>query len=208
MPTLPLYNSKGEQAGEVSLADGLFGVEPNEPVVHQAVTAYLANQRQGTASTRTRGMVSGGGKKPYRQKGTGRARQGTRRAPHYPGGGVVFGPHPRDYRMALPKKMRALAFASALSDKVAAGRVTVVDQIAPETATTKAMAGLLAALGLAGQPLLVVAEELAGPLVLAARNLAGVDLVTAAELNTYQVVSASRLLVTKGALERLEGRAS
>ena len=110
--------------------------------------------------------------------------------------------------MGLPKKMRALAFASALSDKVAAGLLTVVEELAPATPTTKAMVGLLAGLGLAKQPLLVVAEELAGPLVLAARNLAGVTLVTAAELNTYQVVSAPRLLVTKGALARLEGRAS
>jgi len=203
MPTLPLYNSKGEQAGEVSLSEALFGVEPHQPVVHQAVVAHLANQRQGTASTRTRGLVRGGGHKPWRQKGTGRARQGTRSAPHWRGGGVAFGPHPRDYRIALPKRMKALAFASALSDKVASGLLTVVDRMGLESPTTRAMVTLLANLGVAA-PVLVLVEALEDDLVRAARNLPGVELVTADQLNTYQVLAAARLLATKGALDRLQ----
>jgi len=203
MPTLPVLNSRGEAAGEVSLPEALFGVEPNEAVVHQAVVTYLANQRQGTASTRTRGMVRGGGRKPWRQKGTGRARQGSRRAAHWTGGGVVFGPHPRDYRMALPRKMRALALASALSDKVANGLLTVVDEIALERGQTREMAALLAAVGVEA-PVLILLDRWHEAVVRASRNLPGVELAIAEGINTYQVVAAARLLVTKAALARLE----
>ena len=205
MPTLPVYNSKGEAAGEVTLAEALFAVEPNEPVVHQAVVTFLANQRQGTASTRGRSEVRGGGHKPWRQKGTGRARQGTRTAPHWKGGGVAFGPKPRNYRQALPKRMRELAFACALSDKLASGLVKVVNQLELAEATTRSMAGLLARLEVAG-PVLVVMDEPDPVVTQASGNLPGVRLVRADELNTYQVVAAAQLLFTQAALARLEER--
>src|SRR5207302_891431 len=149
-------NLAGEAVGTIALDDRVFGIEPNRAVLHQAVVAHLANQRQGTADTKTRGEVAGGGRKPYRQKGTGRARQGSIRAPHYKGGGVVFGPHPRSYHQRLPRKMRRLALRSALSDKATSESVIVVDRLQVEDGRTKTLIGVLAALGVSGRALMVI----------------------------------------------------
>src|SRR5437763_11503625 len=149
-------NVAGESVGTIALDDRVFGIEPNLAVLHQAVVAHLANQRQGTADTKTRGEVAGGGRKPYRQKGTGRARQGSIRAPHYKGGGVVFGPHPRSYHQALPRKMRRLALRSALSDKAANGGITVLDRFELADTRTKTMLTALGTLGLAGRTIIVL----------------------------------------------------
>ncbi len=146
----------GQSVGNVELDDRVFGIEPNRAVLHQAVVAHLANQRQGTSDTRTRAQVSGGGKKPWRQKGTGRARQGSTRAPHWRGGGIVFGPHPRDYHQRLPRKMRRLALRSALSDKVASGQLVVVDRLTIEDGRTKTLVSALNALGLDGRVVMVL----------------------------------------------------
>ncbi len=148
----------GQSVGNVELDDRVFGIEPNRAVLHQAVVAQLANQRQGTAETKTRAMVSGGGKKPWRQKGTGRARQGSTRAPHWRGGGVVFGPHPRDYHQRLPRKMRRLALRSALSDKLASGQLVIVDRLMIDDGRTKTLLSAMNALGLAGRVIMVVPE--------------------------------------------------
>ncbi len=148
----------GQSVGNVELDERVFGIEPNRAVLHQAVVAHLANQRQGTSDTRTRAEVSGGGKKPWRQKGTGRARQGSTRAPHWRGGGIVFGPHPRDYHQRLPRKMRRLALRSALSDKVASGQLIVVDRVTIDDGRTKTLVAALNALGLDGRVVIVLPQ--------------------------------------------------
>src|SRR5437764_10764784 len=146
-----IKSASGQSAGTVTLDDRVFGIEPNRAVLHQAVVAQQANMRQGTAATKTRGMVQSSGKKPWRQKGTGRARQGMVSAPHYRGGGVVFGPHPRDYHQRLPRKMRRLALRSALSDKASSGGLIVVDRFDVGEGRTKAMLTMLAAIGIQGR---------------------------------------------------------
>src|SRR5438874_2079778 len=146
MPTTTLYTKTGSEAGTVDLPDTLFAAPVNEAVMHQAVVAQLAGRRIGTADTKTRGQVSGGGAKPYRQKGTGRARQGSRRAPHYAGGGVVFGPHPRSYEQRLPKRMKRLALRGALTAKLADDAIRVVDRFALEEIRTRELLAILAAL--------------------------------------------------------------
>src|SRR5436190_20128249 len=143
MPSVKLYNMDGKDIGELSLPDSVFGVEPSIPLIHQAVTTEEANSRQGTADTKTRGEIRGGGRKPWRQKGTGRARQGSTRAPHWRHGGVVFGPHPRSYVKALPRKMRRLAMRSVLSDRAAQGRILLIDSFEALEPRTKAMIATL-----------------------------------------------------------------
>lgn len=152
-------NLSGEKVGQMELDDRVFGIEPNRAVVHQVVVAQLANRRQGTADTRTRAQVRGGGSKPWRQKGTGRARQGSRRAPHWRGGGIVFGPHPRSYRQAVPRKVRRLALRSSLSDKVATGELMVVDRFVVEDGRTKTLIQTLGALGVQGKVIIVLSER-------------------------------------------------
>src|SRR5437868_10769469 len=151
-------SASGQSAGTITLDDRVFGIEPNQAVLHQAVVAQLANQRQGNAATKTRGMVQSSGKKPWRQKGTGRARQGMVSAPHFRGGGVVFGPHPRDYHQRLPRKMRRLALRSALSDKASSGGLVIVDGFDIAEGRTKALMAMLEAIGAAGKAILVVPE--------------------------------------------------
>lgn len=187
MPTVPLHASSGGRAGQVDLADDIFGIEPNVAVMHQVVTAQLAARRAGTQSTKTRREVSGGGAKPYRQKGTGNARQGSIRAPHYRGGGVALGPKPRSYAQRTPKKMKALALRSALSDRAADDKVVVVDSYGFDSPSTKAAAKLLAELGVEGRALVVVShgDEVTQR---SFRNLANVHLVTTGELNPYDVL--------------------
>ncbi|HOF87656.1 MAG TPA: 50S ribosomal protein L4 [Armatimonadota bacterium] len=205
MVTIPLYTPAGETAGSLDLADEVFGVAPNPALVHQAVVATLANRRQGTHDTKTRGEVHHSTRKVYRQKGTGRARQGMRSAPHWKGGGIAFGPHPRDYDQGLPKKMRRKALLSALSARVADAHVVVVESFGLAAPKTREAVKLLGALGLAGvRRLLVVLDDAGDEAILAFRNLPNVQLTTAQMLCTYDVLCAERLLFTRGSLERFQ----
>ena len=186
----------------IDLDDRVFGIKPNQAVVHQAVVAQQANARQGTHDTRTRGEVAGGGKKPYRQKGTGYARQGSKRAPHYRGGGVVFGPHPRSYEKALPKKMRRLAMRSALSASLAEDRLTVVDAFAVADGKTRGLLAALATLGVTGGALVVLGER-SDALFRAARNLDNVHVVTPNGLCLLDVLKLPRLIMVESAVAEL-----
>ncbi|MGB9877086.1 MAG: 50S ribosomal protein L4 [bacterium] len=207
MPTIALLNQSGEVVGEMQLREEVFGVEPNHTLMHQAVLSYLANQRQGTHSTKTRGEVRGGGRKPWRQKGTGRARQGSIRAPQWVGGGTVFGPHPRDYSFYLSKKERRSALRSALSAKLADGEIKVVDELNIDEPKTKKMEAVLRSLGLEGKRTLIVTEKINPLIILSARNIPYVaGVVEAKDLNTYDVLSVENLLMTKEAVKVIEER--
>jgi large subunit ribosomal protein L4 len=187
MPSVPLRNRAGAEVGTVELDDRVFGIEPNVPVMHQVVTAQLAARRSGTQSTKTRAEVAGGGAKPYRQKGTGRARQGSIRAPHFRGGGVALGPKPRSYVLRTPKQMKRLALHSALSDRAAEGKVIVVEDWDFAAPRTKDGVACLQALGVEGRALVVVPAE-ATTAQLTFRNLPEVHVLTPGELNTYDVL--------------------
>jgi large subunit ribosomal protein L4 len=190
----------GETAGTMTLDDRVFGIEPNRAVLHQAVVAQLANMRHGTADTRTRAEVAGGGKKPWRQKGTGRARQGSTRAPHWRGGGIVFGPHPRSYHQALPRKMRRLALRSALSEKAAASSIVVVDDFALEDARTKTLMAVLAALGVQGGAILVLSQA-DERVRLASGNLSDVHVALPNGLSLLDALQADVIVFSKDAVE-------
>jgi large subunit ribosomal protein L4 len=192
----------GKVLRSIDLDDRVFGIKPNRAVVHQAVVTQEANARQGTHDTRTRGEVAGGGKKPYRQKGTGYARQGSKRAPHYRGGGVVFGPHPRSYEKAFPKKMRRLAMRSVLSARVAEDALMVVDAFTIEGGKTRALLGTLAGLNAAEGALLVLGE-FSDSIFRAARNLDKVHVVTPNGLCLLDVLRLPRIIVTESAVEAL-----
>jgi large subunit ribosomal protein L4 len=192
----------GKVLRNIDLDDRVFGIRPNHAVVHQAVVTQQANARQGTHDTRTRGEVAGGGKKPYRQKGTGYARQGSKRAPHYRGGGVVFGPHPRSYEKAFPKKMRRLAMRSVLSARVAEDAFMVVDAFTIESAKTKALLGTLAALNSADGAL-VVLGEFSETIFRAARNLDRVHVVTPNGLCLLDILRLPRMIVVESAVQAL-----
>lgn len=193
---------RGTVLREIDLDDRVFGIEPNAAVVHQAVVTQQANARQGTHDTRTRGEVAGGGKKPYRQKGTGYARQGSRRAPHYRGGGVVFGPHPRSYTKAMPRKMRRLALRSVLSARAAESALTIVDSFTLETPKTRTLLETLATLGVPSGAVIVVAERSDG-LLRAARNLDHVHVVTPNGLNLLDLLRLPRVIVAEAAVQEL-----
>jgi large subunit ribosomal protein L4 len=195
MPTATLYTKTGSEAGTIDLPDALFAAPVNEAVMHQAAVAQLAGRRTGTHDTKTRGEVRGGGRKPYRQKGTGRARQGSRSAPHYAGGGVVFGPHPRSYAQRLPKRMRRLALVGALTSKFDGGAVRVVRDLELEAIRTRELVGYLSALGLRGKILLVEAGR-DERLELSARNVPGVSVIRADSLNVVDVLDADVLVIT------------
>jgi large subunit ribosomal protein L4 len=203
MPETTLYARTGEAIGTVELPAGLFAAPVNAAVIHQAVTAQLAGRRLGTHDTKTRGEVAGGGRKPYRQKGTGRARQGSRRAPHFAGGGVVFGPHPRSYAQRLPRKMKRLALVGALTAKFGDDAVRVLDAFGLEEIRTKALAGVLANLG-AGGRVLIVAPARDERLHLSARNLPAVDVLLADSLNVVDVIRADVIVIEQPAIARLE----
>jgi large subunit ribosomal protein L4 len=195
MASIALKDRTGADTGTVDLDDALFAVQPNVPVMHQVVTAQLAARRSGTQSTKTRAEVSGGGAKPWKQKGTGRARQGSTRAPHWQGGGVALGPKPRSYKQRTPKKMIRLALASALSDRASEGKVVVVTGWGIETPSTKAAKSLLAALGVSGKILVVVgAEEIVA--AKSFRNLPDVHVLLNAELNAYDVLCCDWVVFT------------
>jgi large subunit ribosomal protein L4 len=199
MATLKMKNAAGKEAGSVELDDAVFGVQPNVPVMHQVVTAQLAARRSGTQSTKTRSEVRGGGAKPYRQKGTGNARQGSIRAPHFSGGGIALGPKPRKYNQRTPKKMVRLALRSALSDRASEGRVTVIDSWSFTQPSTKEGRKTLAALGIEGRVLIVLGagDETAA---MSFRNIPEVQLIAAQELNAYDVLCNDHILFTSSTL--------
>jgi large subunit ribosomal protein L4 len=193
---------RGTVLRTIDLDDRVFGIQPNAAVVHQAVVSQQANARQGTHDTRTRGEVAGGGKKPYRQKGTGYARQGSRRAPHYKGGGVVFGPHPRSYDKALPRKMRRLAMRSVLSARAAEDALTIVDAFTLDGAKTRSLLQTLTALGAAEGAVIVLGERADG-VFRAARNLDRVHVVTPNGLNLLDMLRLPRLILAESAINEI-----
>ena len=232
MPNIKVMDMTGKEVGEMTLSDVIFGAEVNKAVLHAAVRAYLMNQRQGTQSTLTRTEVSGGGKKPWRQKGTGRARQGSTRAPQWTHGGVALGPKPRDYRLAMNKKTKRIALFSALSAKVAAGELVVVDEIKLEAYKTAEMVKMLAALGCkkevtknykvttiqdgeaireiktrtatVAQKALVVLPGTEGFVIKSCANIPGVETTLYSTINVYEVLKAEKVIMTKAAIEKLE----
>lgn len=203
MATIEIKDAKGAAAGTAELSDAVFGIEPNVPVMHQVVRAQRASWRQGTHNTRTRGEVRGGGKKPWRQKGTGRARQGTIRAPHWVGGGVVFGPHPRSYAFRVNNKEVKLAMRSALSAKLADGEFIVVDNFDFEQPRTKDAVAALKALGVEGRVTIVIGNEDVNAF-LSFRNIPTVNIIPMHEINTYELLDNKKLVVTAQALKYIE----
>lgn len=201
---IDVLSLKGEKVKDIKLEDNIFNIEPNDAVVKDAIVAAMAGARQGTASVKTRAEVSGGGRKPYRQKGTGNARQGSIRAPHYRHGGIVFGPVPRDYSKKMNKKEKKLALKSALSYKVLDKELVVVSTIEFETNKTKEMVNLLEGLNLTNHKVLVCVKELTDNVCLAARNLANVKVVLPSEINTFDLISSDNLLIEEEALTMLE----
>lgn len=199
-----VLNLKGEKVKDIKLEDNIFNIKPNDAVIKDAVVAAMAGARQGTAKVKTRAEVSGGGRKPYRQKGTGNARQGSIRAPHYRHGGIVFGPVPRDYSKKMNKKEKRLALLSALSYKVLDKELVVVDTIKFKTNKTKEMKSLLDELNLTNEKVLLCVSELTDNVCLASRNLANVKVVLPTEVNTFDVVSSDKLLIEEKALTTLE----
>jgi len=232
MPVVKIVNMSGKEVGELNLNDKLFGADVNAAVLHAAVRTYLMNQRQGTQSTLTRTEVSGGGKKPWRQKGTGRARQGSTRAPQWTHGGIALGPKPRDYRLDMNKKARRVALFSALSDKVANGNLVVVDQISLEKPSTKAIAGMLKTFGFEktytksyktitvedGKTVygtetreakkdmrtLVVLDSIDATVIRSCNNLAAAKTTQYSTLNVYDILNAEKLVMTVEAVKKLE----
>lgn len=203
MPNIAVVDMAGKSVGEITLSDAVFGIKPNAAVMHAAVVNYLANQRQGTQSTLTRTEVSGGGKKPWRQKGTGHARQGSTRAPQWRHGGIVHAPKPRDYSYSLNKKVKRLALKSALSDKVLTGNMIVLDELKTETYKTKVVADCLKAIG-AGKKTLIVLEDNNAFAVKSIANIAGAKSAQVGTINTYDIINADTLVVVKNAVAKLE----
>lgn len=203
MPQVTVFDMSGKSVGEMSLSDAIFGIEPNQPVMHAAVVNYLANQRQGTQSTLTRSEVAGGGRKPWKQKGTGRARQGSIRAPQWTHGGIALGPKPRDYSYSLNKKVKRLALKSALSSKALENNMIVVDNISVEEFKTKAVAEMLSKLG-AEKKALIVMPELNDKLVKSAANIPGVKTALVNTLNVYDILNCDKFIVAKAAAEKIE----
>ena len=198
-----VFDMAGKQVGEITLSDAVFGIEPNEAVVHDVVKNHLANCRQGTQSALTRAEVSGGGIKPWRQKGTGRARQGSIRAPQWTHGGIVFAPKPRDYSYTLNKKVKRLAMKSGLSDKAASENIVVIDEIKMDSIKTKTFKTFLNAVGVTGKALVVTAENDA-IVVKSAANIPGILVTFANLINVYDILNAQKLVVDKAALAKIE----
>ena len=203
MPKVQIFDMAGNAVSELELAGAVFGIEPNQVAVHACVVNYLANQRQGTQSTLTRSEVRGGGRKPWRQKGTGHARQGSIRAPQWTHGGVALGPKPRDYSYRINKKVKRLAVLSALSDKAVSGNMIVVDKMTAEEYKTKAVVAMLTAVG-AGKKNLIVNEAVDAKFVKSAANIPGVKTTTASSVNTYDVVNADKMIISLEAAKKLE----
>ena len=203
MASIEMKNASGKKVKSVDLSASVFGIEPNVAAMHEVVRAQRAAWRAGTHETLTRGMVRGGGRKPYRQKGTGRARQGSIRSPHYTGGGTVFGPHPRSYAFKVPSKVIKLAMRSALSGKLADEQLYVVDEFKFDKPSTKEAASTLKALGIEGRTTIVVADDDVNT-YLSFRNIPAVECIPVAESNTYDFVNNKALVFTAAALERIE----
>ena len=203
MPNIAVVDMTGKKVGDINLSDAIFGIAPNAVVMHAAVVNYLANQRQGTQSTLTRTEVSGGGKKPWRQKGTGHARQGSTRAPQWRHGGIVHAPKPRDYSYSLNKKVRKLALKSALSDKALGGNIIVLDEFKMDEYKTKTVAACLNAIG-AGKKTLVVLDSNNTFAVKSIANIKGAKAAQVNTINTYDIINADTLVVVKGAVAKIE----
>ena len=203
MPIANVFNMAGEQVGTIELSEAVFGIEPNKALLHAAVKLYLANQRQGTQSALTRAEVSGGGIKPWRQKGTGRARAGSTRAPQFTHGGVVFAPKPRDYGFGMNKKEKRAALKSALSDKAANGNIIVVDGLAMDEIKTATFKKFLNAVGVEKKAM-VITDGANEKVFKSARNIPGVTVTTADILSTYEILNAGKLVVDKAAIEKIQ----
>jgi large subunit ribosomal protein L4 len=203
MPKLAVLDMSGKQVDEIELSEAVFGINPNKAVLHEAVVMQQASLRRGTHATKNRAAVRGGGKKPWRQKGTGRARHGSIRSPLWVGGGVVFGPQPRSYAYKLPKKVRRLAIKSALSSKVLDSQVVVLDELKMDQPKTKEMVQVLKNLGV-DRKALIVADQLEENAILSARNIPGVKLIPADGLNVLDVLYHDKLILTRGAVNRVE----
>lgn len=203
MAQVDVYNMDGVKTGSLELSDAIFGIEPNQDVLHRAVLNYLANRRQGTHSTKTRSEVTGGGKKPYRQKGTGRARQGSSRSAQHVGGGIIFGPKPRDYSYSLPKKVRRLAMKSALSSKVAAGSLVVVDKLEMAEIKTKRMTEVLGKLGVDKSALLVTLTR-DEKIEKSARNIVGIKTALVNTINVFDILKFDKFVVTQEAILKVQ----
>ena len=204
MATAICYEKDGTESGKVDLPESLFDSEINETLIHEAVVAYQANQRQGTASTKERSDVAGGGGKPYRQKGTGRARSGTIRSPIYRGGGVVFGPHPRNYRKKITKRSKRQALTSSLSSRASAGDVLVIKAIELTEPKTKEITGILKTIDVYKQKILIVLEKSNDAVVKSVRNIPDVRITPADLVSTYDVIWADKILLTSGAITKME----
>ena len=203
MPNVAVLDMAGKKVSSVDLKDSIFGIEPNAAVMHQLVVSYLANQRQGTQSALTRSEVSGGGRKPWRQKGTGRARQGSTSAPQWYHGGVVFAPKPRDYRFSVNKKVRRLAMKSAFSTKAAEENIIVIDSIAVDEIKTQTIVKMLSAIG-AEKKTLIVLPSVDEKVIKSARNIAGVKTAQVNELNVYDMLNTEKIVIAKEALAKIE----
>ena len=204
MPKLNLYNMDGKVCGDITLSDDIFAAEVNKTVLHTVVRAYLLNQRQGTQSTLTRAEVSGGGKKPWKQKGTGRARQGSTRSPQWTHGGIALGPKPRCYRVSINKKVKKLAMVSALSSKVADGELIVVDNIALEDYKTKKMVAFLTAIGADKKALIVLPEAADEKVVKSAANIPGVITAPVNSIKVYDILKYDKFIIAKDAVAKIE----
>ena len=202
MPTVGLFNKEGKKVGDFQLNENIFGIEINENAMHQVVVALLANKRQGTQSAKTRAEVRGGGIKPWRQKGTGRARQGSIRAPQWIKGGIVFAPKPRDYRMAIPKSMKRVAMMSALSTKVQDGQMVVVEDLAFDSIKTKNVVNMLNAME--AKKTLIITAESNEVVYKSARNIEGVAVIPANNINVYDLLKYDKVIMTKDAVSKIE----
>ena len=203
MPKVTVFDMAGKNVGEIELSDAIFGITPNTSVMHDAVVNYLANQRQGTQSTKTRTEVAGGGRKPWRQKGTGHARQGSIRAPQWRHGGIALGPKPRDYSYSLNKKVKRLAMKSAFSSKAQAGEIVVLDALKLDQIKTKSIVEMLKALG-ADRKALIVMPEVDNTVVMSARNIPGVKTALVNTLNAYDILNYDKFIVVKDAVAKIE----
>jgi len=203
MPVVALYNIKGEQIGDIELSERVFAAEINQSLIHDVIVMQNANKRQGTAATKTRGMVRGGGRKPWRQKGTGRARAGSIRSPIWVGGGITFGPSPRDYSYSIPKKARRAALRSALTAKLSSDEIIIIDALEISAPKTKEIVGVLKNLGVEKKAMLVI-ESYDNAVYLSTRNIPGVKSSPAQEINVSDVMNYGKLIITKDALAKIE----
>lgn len=203
MAEFDIKDKNNNPAGKIDLPENIFSIKAKDGVVHDAVINFLANQRQGTHATKTKGLVSGGGRKPYKQKGTGRARAGSSRSPLWRGGGITFGPQPRDYSYDIPKKAKKLALHAVLSGKLSDGEITIIDELVIDKPRTKDIISILDKLGLAGKSTLIVLPEKNEAVMLSVRNIPGVTVKRVLDLNPYEVAVANRLLITRQAVEKL-----